>query len=228
MEKKLAFAVDINDLEEAKKVIKEIEHKDIIIKIGYNLFIKGGYGLIDYIKNLGFEIFLDLKLHDIPNTVYNGVLSAKELNIDYLTIHSLGGKEMLEKAYEAKQNSNLKVIAVTILTSHNEEYKTYIKTEYSLKELAFNLAKTAIDIGIDGVVSSAHEVRFLKENINKDFIAVVPGIRFDNNKVDDQQRIATPEEALKNGADIIVVGRPILKAENKNKIIEEIINRMRV
>ncbi len=224
MDKKIALALDVGDIETAKGILKEIEGSKIIIKVGYILFIKGGKDFIKYIKDLGFEVFLDLKLHDIPNTIYNGVSAVRDLDVDYLTIHALGGEEMLKRAVEAKANSNLKLLAVSILTSHGDEYIEYIGSKYTIKELAFKLAKTAVDIGIDGVVSSANEVEFLKDNINKDFIAVVPGIRFENNTNDDQKRVATPEEAVKLGADVLVIGRPILKAKNKLKLIQDIYN----
>ena len=224
MDKKIALALDVGDIETAKGILKEIEGSKIIIKVGYILFIKGGKDFIKYIKDLGFEVFLDLKLHDIPNTIYNGVSAVRDLDVDYLTIHALGGEEMLKRAVEAKADSNLKLLAVSILTSHGDEYIEYIGSKYTIKELAFKLAKTAVDIGIDGVVSSANEVEFLKDNINKDFIAVVPGIRFEKNTNDDQKRVATPEEAVKLGADILVIGRPILKAKNKLKLIQDIYN----
>lgn len=222
MVKKLAFALDVEDIATALSILDEIEER-IIIKVGYILFIKGGKEFIKEIKNRGFEVFLDLKLHDIPNTVYNGVKAACDLNVDYLTIHALGGPQMINYAVKAKENTNLKLLAVTILTSHSEDYTDYLGSTYSLDKLASKLAKTSIDNGIDGIVTSAHEVKILKENINKPFIAVVPGIRPSKEKTDDQTRIATPSEAYKNGADIIVVGRPILKEKDKNKIIKEIL-----
>ena len=223
---KLAFALDIKELETAKSILKEIKEFPIIIKVGYVLFIQGGVHFIDYIKNLGFEVFLDLKLHDIPNTVYNGVVSASKIGVDYLTIHSLGGKEMLLKAVDGKGN-NLKLLAVSILTSHSEDYLKYIGSKYSLDELALKLSKTAVECGIDGIVSSAYEVKKLKKEIDKDFISVVPGIRLDENGKDDQKRIATPKEAILNGADIIVVGRPILKSSDRRNTIQKILNEIK-
>lgn len=222
MEKKLAFALDVETSKDASEILHQIEEKDIIIKIGYSLFIRDGIRLSKLVKDLGFELFVDLKLHDIPNTVFNGVKAALDIGADYLTIHALGGVEMIEKAVQAKGNSNLKILAVTVLTSHSEYYKEYIGTKYNLKEFALMLGSMAVEIGVDGLVSSSHEVRDLKEHIKRDFIAVVPGIRFDSEKKDDQTRISTPEQAIKNGADIIVVGRPILNAKDKNLIIRKI------
>ncbi len=222
---RLALALDVPESQEALKILEDIKGYNIIIKVGYQLFIKEGKPLIQKIKDMGFEIFLDLKLHDIPNTVFNGVKSAISLNVDYLTVHTLGGEEMLKAAAEAKQGSNLKLLGVTILTSHSEEYINYIGSKYTLEELALKLAKTAVDTGIDGIVSSPFEVKKLKEQIGN-FIAVTPGIRLTTSKTDDQTRIATPEFAVSQGADILVVGRPILKAENRKKALEEILNRI--
>lgn len=222
MKKKLAFALDVENPQEAIDILHQIEDRDIIVKIGYSLFIRDGINLSKLIKKLGFELFIDLKLHDIPNTVFNGVKAAIELGADYLTIHSLGGTHMIQKAVEAKGDSNIKLLAVTVLTSHCEDYRDYIGTRYDIKNLAVMLGSVAVDLGVDGLVSSSHEVKDLKQKIGKRFIAVVPGIRFDNDRKDDQVRVATPYEAIKNGADIIVIGRSILKAEDKNSIIRKI------
>lgn len=222
MKKKLAFALDVDSSRQAVDILEEIEDRDIIIKVGYSLFIRDGINLCRVVKDLGFELFLDLKLHDIPNTVYNGVKAAAELGADYLTVHTLGGIDMLKKAVEAKKDTDIKLLGVTVLTSHSEDYMSYIETTLSLQSLAIKLGTAAVELGIDGIVCSSHEVKSLKESINREFIAVVPGIRFDSVSKDDQTRVATPQQAVKNGADIIVVGRPILKAEDKNQIIKQI------
>ncbi len=227
MGKKLAFALDVRDVEQAKKILKEIKGLDIIVKIGYVLFINGGEGLVKYIKDSGFEVFLDLKLHDIPNTVFNGVYAVKRIGVDYLTIHTLGGPEMIKRAIEAKENSELKLLGVTVLTSHGNEYLDYIGTKYSLKQLVLKLARTGVDLGLDGIVCSPEEVKELKKNIKKPFLAVVPGIRIEGGESDDQTRIATPEKAINQGADIIVVGRPILRSDNKKEFIQNILSKIK-
>ncbi len=221
MEPRLALALDVEDPKEAYNILEQLRDEKIIIKIGYLLFIREGSNLVKKIKNMGFGLFLDLKLHDIPNTVYNGVRSAVDIGVDYLTLHTLGGKEMMEKAVDAKRGSDLKLLGVTILTSHNEDYLKYLGTKYSLGQFVLKLAKTAVDLGIDGIVSSPFEVRKLKEEIERDFISVTPGIRFSKTD-DDQKRVATPEFAVKEGADILVIGRPVLKAKNKKELIKEI------
>ncbi len=221
MKPQLALALDVKNSKEAFDILNQIEGERLIIKIGYQLFIKEGSAFVKKVKDMGFRIFLDLKLHDIPNTVYNGVKSAVEIGADYLTIHTLGGKEMMEKAVEAKRGSDMKLLGVTILTSHSEDYLKYLGTRYSLDQLALKLAKTAVSLGVDGIVSSPFEVRKFKEEIEIDFISVTPGIRFSKTD-DDQKRAATPEFAVKEGADILVIGRPIIKAENKKELIKEI------
>ncbi len=227
MEKKLAFALDVKNLNEAYDILKEIEGLDIIIKIGYVLFIQGGAEFIKKIKDSGFEVFLDLKLHDIPNTVFNGIFAAKRIGVDYLTIHTLGGVDMIKKAVEAKKNSNLKLLGVTILTSHGNDYIEYIGTKYSIDELALKLAKAGIENGLDGIVCSAEEVKKIKENINKNFLAVVPGIRLNGGESDDQTRVSTPRKAIQSGADILVIGRPILRSKNKKETINQILSEIR-
>ncbi|MEJ5173029.1 MAG: orotidine-5'-phosphate decarboxylase [Hydrogenothermaceae bacterium] len=227
MDKKIALALDVESSKEALDILNEIKDKDIVVKVGYSLFIRYGITLIEDIKKLGYPIFLDLKLHDIPNTVYNGVKAAVNLGVDYLTIHALGGVDMLAKAVEAKDSSDLKLLAVTILTSHGDDYPKFLGSNLSIEELALKFAKTAIDVGIDGIVCSSHEVKNLKSSINKEFIAVVPGIRLTSDKSDDQTRIATPKDAVKEGADILVIGRPILKANNKNEVVKQIKESMR-
>ena len=223
MNKKLAFALDVSDIKQAQKIVDEISGLDIIIKVGYVLFVKGGNSFIKELKNKGFEVFLDLKLHDIPNTVFNGVSAVRDLGVDYLTLHTLGGPEMIKKAIEAKGDSNLKLLGVTILTSHDKEYIEYIGSKYTIDQLALKLAKTGIEEGLDGIVCSANEVKKIKNEIKKQFLAVVPGIRTEGGESDDQSRVATPKSAIRSGADILVIGRPILRAENKRKFIQEIL-----
>ncbi len=224
--KKLGIALDFTDIEDAERFLYNLEDRDVVIKIGYSLFVKYGKDITDFIKSRGFELFLDLKLHDIPNTVYNGVKGAIYTGADYLTVHTLGGLEMIKKAVEAKKGSNLKLLGVTLLTSHDEDYLEFIGSKYSVEEFVLKLAKMAVEAGIDGIVSSAHEAKVLKEKIKKPFLSVTPGIRLEEDKADDQKRVATPQQAISYGADILIVGRPILKADNPNMIIKKIKEKM--
>jgi orotidine-5'-phosphate decarboxylase len=172
--KKLALALDVNDINQALGIVDEIQDK-IVIKIGYNLFIKGGINFVKQVKDRGFEIFLDLKLHDVPNNVYNGVKAVSEISVNYLTIHSLGGQEMIRQAVKAKAGTDLKILAVTILTSHDENYPKLLDSSLSVPDLAYRLADMAISNGSDGVVCSSHEVKFLKEHIQKPFFCSCSG-----------------------------------------------------
>lgn len=226
MDRKLVLALDVESPEEGLRILDKIHDRDLIIKVGYTLFIRDGINIVKQIRERGYPVFLDLKLHDIPNTVYNGVKAALDLGVDYLTLHALGGKEMLEAACLAKEGAGLKLLAVTILTSHSLEYPSFLESRLTVPQLALKLADMAIQVGIDGIVCSPHEVRKMKESIKKPFISVVPGIRLESEKTDDQTRIATPENAIRDGADMIVVGRPILKAEDKNYMIRKIKERI--
>jgi len=222
MKPKLCLALDA-DLEKVEKLLIALKGYPLIYKIGYKLFLPYGPSVVNKVKELAEakEIFLDLKLHDIPNTVRNGVEAVSKMGIQYLTLHALGGPEMLKAAAEVKGQS--KLLGVTLLTSHGEEFLKLLETQLSQKELVLRLATLAVESGCDGVVCSAHEVGFLKREIKKPFIAVVPGIRLKRTVNDDQKRVASPEEALENGADILVIGRPVLNAENPVKFIEELL-----
>jgi orotidine-5'-phosphate decarboxylase len=222
---KLCVALD-TEREKALNLAKELKDFPIILKVGYKLFIPYGVDIVKELKKVApnLELFLDLKLHDIPNTVRNGVIGANQLGVNYLTIHSLGGKEMIEKAAEVK--GNLKLLGVTLLTSHDEGYLNFLGIKIPKEEFVLKLAQMATSAGCDGLVCSAEEVKFLKENLNRDFIAVVPGIRLEKIEGDDQKRVATPEEAIERGADIIVVGRPVVNAEKPIEVVEEILKRI--
>ena len=221
----LCIALD-TEREKAINLARELKSYPVILKVGYKLFIPHGVGIIEDLKreNPKAKLFLDLKLHDIPNTVRNGVLGANQLGVNYLTIHSLGGEEMIKKAAEVK--GNVKLLGVTLLTSHDEGYLRFLGIDTPKEEFVLKLADMATSAGCDGLVCSAEEVEFLKKNLKRDFIAVVPGIRLEKIEGDDQKRVATPEEAVERGADIIVVGRPILRAENPIKVVEEILKRI--
>lgn len=221
--RRLCVALDTH-LEQALRLVELLKGYPLIYKIGYKLFVSNGVEVIRKVRDIdpSAELFLDLKLHDIPNSVRNGVISATNLGVDYLTLHTLGGSEMIKRASEVK--GTLKLLGVTLLTSHGEEYLKELGISLSKEELILKLAQIGLKNGCDGLVCSAHEVAYLKEILGN-FIAVVPGIRPYKVEGDDQRRIALPEEAVERGADIIVVGRPILKADEPRKVIEDILKR---
>ncbi len=220
---KLCIALDTN-LQQAKDLVRSLRGYPLLFKVGYKLFICHHRAITDYIKEEGFELFLDLKLHDIPNTVKEGVLSAKELGADYLTIHISAGKSALRSAVEVK--GKLKLLGVTLLTSLDDEDIQDIGLCRDREEQVFHLTELALREGFDGIVCSGRELSYLKEKASKPFIAVVPGVRLEGDPVEDQKRVVSLEEALSAGADIIVMGRSILRAENPVKKVEEILLRM--
>ena len=219
---KLCIALD-TEREKALKLVEELKDYPLIYKVGYKLFVPYGPKILSFIKRIApkAELFLDLKLHDIPNTVRNGVLEAQKLGVNYLTLHTLGGKEMLKKASEVK--GNIKLLGVTLLTSHDEGYLKELGINTPKEEFVLKLARTGLENGCDGLVCSAQEVAFLKEKLGP-FLAVVPGIRPQGVERDDQKRVATPKEALQRGADILVVGRPIVNASNPKEVVEDILH----
>ena len=211
-EKKLIIALDFASLDDVKNIVKDIDPDQSMVKVGLQLYVSEGRKVLDYLSEKGFEIFLDLKLHDIPNTVRKTIKEISNFNVSMTTIHLQGGRDMIEASLESSLRT--KIIGVSILTSLNETdmyeiYGSHFNDQFSR---AINLAEIT---NIDGVVCSPKELIQLKD-LNK--IKVVPGIR---NKVanDDQKRTMTASEAYKNGADFIVVGRPITKADNIKEAI---------
>ncbi len=217
---KLCIALDTN-LPQALELIKALRGYPLIFKVGYKLFISHHRAITDRVKENNFELFLDLKLHDIPNTVKEGVLSAKDLGADYLTIHISSGEEALRQAVAVK--GRVKLLGVSLLTSLSEEDLKSMGVCLSKEQYVLSLAKRAVELGVDGVVCSGQEVKRLKEGIEKSFMAVVPGIRLEGDPIEDQKRVVDIEGALQSGADILVMGRSILRAQNPVKRMEEIL-----
>jgi len=206
--KKTILALDVYDIEKAQKLISDTKEFIDIYKVGPVLFLQAGKEIIKILKDNGKEIFLDLKFHDIPATVKRSVESAKELGVYSLTVHSSGGEEMLKAA--ASVPDRPKIWAVTVLTSQT-----------TMPEEVIKRALLAKSCGIDGVIASPLEITAIKKECGKEFNVVTPGIR-PAKADDDQKRVATPEEAIKNGADFIVVGRPILEAANPKEAAKRI------
>jgi len=215
---KLCIALD-TDYHTASELIKALKNKQVVFKVGYKLFISYHRRITDLIKEEGFELFLDLKLHDIPNTVKNGVISARELGADYLTIHVSSGPEALKQAVEVAEN--IKLLGVTLLTSLEEEQLKGLGICLSKEDYVVKLSSLALDCGIKGLVCSGKELPLLKSKF--DFFAVVPGVRLEGDPAEDQRRVVSLQEAIKHGADIIVLGRSVLKAEDPLKKIEDVL-----
>ncbi len=220
---KLCIALDTN-LQQAKDLLRSLRGYPLVFKVGYKLFICHHRTITDSVKEEGFELFLDLKLHDIPNTVKEGVLSAKDLGADYLTVHASAGRNALRSAVEVK--GKIKLLGVTLLTSLGEEDLEDIGLCRSREEQVLKLAGLALEEGFDGIVCSGMELSYIRQGLQKPFLAVVPGVRLEGEPADDQKRVVSLEEALRAGADMVVMGRSILRAENPVKKVEEILLRL--
>ena len=226
---RLCVALDL-EWERAIRIVRDLydffENYPLIMKVGHRIYLeRGGDAVRELKEEFPYEVFLDLKLHDIPSVVGKAVEMINEIGADYTTIHLLGGEEMIEEA--VKRKGNVKLLGVSILTSHGEEYRDYLKSGFeTLRDLVLHLAKTGVEKGIDGVVCSGEEVEFLKKNIGEDFIAVVPGVRIKKEKSQDQRRVLTPAEAVKRGADILVIGREITESKNPVYVVERALKLM--
>lgn len=221
--KQVIVALDFDSFEEASTVVKSLNPEVFRLKIGKQLYADEGPKILDKFNKQGFDIFLDLKLHDIPNTVYRALKILLNEDIWMTNIHLLGGDEMIQAAKEAKKqtNSNAILIGVTVLTSLDEKNIRNLGFNIKTSELVRILSMIAKQNKIDGVVCSALEVPEIKENLGKDFITVTPGIRIQHEN-NDQSRVATIEEARKNGSDYIVLGREITSSKNISKMVKKV------
>ncbi|PXY93361.1 orotidine-5'-phosphate decarboxylase [Gilliamella apis] len=227
MSSPIIVAVDFSDTKSAWNFIDKVEPKDCRLKIGKELFTHAGPDFIKQIKQKGFDIFLDLKFHDIPNTVAKAVAAAAELGVWMTNVHASGGIRMMEAAKDALypygKDAPL-LIAVTVLTSMESSDLKEIGIEVSPLEQATRLALLAKNCGLDGVVCSAKEVQSFRTRLGSDFKLVTPGIRPAGSTPDDQRRIMTPQRAQAAGADYLVIGRPITQAEDPSKALQTILS----
>ncbi len=205
----LIVALDVPTVDAAKSLIDQLQSTVDIFKIGSQIFTATGPAICHYAEAKGKRIFLDLKFHDIPNTVASAVKAAVSLNVFMMTVHTVGGKEMLEAASKAarEQAHDLGVtrpfiVGVTVLTSTAQDSNT--------KDVVLERARLAKECGLDGVVASVEEAAAIRAALGKDFIIVTPGIRPADASKDDQKRVATPAVAIKSGSNFLVVGRPIV------------------
>lgn len=227
---KLILALDLPDRESALKILDGLRGKLEWVKIGLQMYLKYGANFVREVSGMGFKIFLDLKLFDIPNTVASAVESVSVLPVSMLTIHASGGREMMRRAVEsaAERNPELLILGVTVVTSFDADSLAETGVELEPEWQVEKLAKLAVDSGLKGLVCSPLEIEGLRSILPEDTVLVTPGIRPSGSSADEQKRIMTPADAARAGSDFIVVGRPILKAENPafavSKILEEIAN----
>ena len=209
---RIIVAIDTYDLQEANVILDQLDPDLCKIKIGSVVFNSLGKLFLKEVSSRGFKIFLDLKLHDIPNTVYEAILGFHDCAIDMLTVHLSGGEEMLKKAMLAGKSINAKVIGVSILTSL-EESDTLSLFDNTLDHQIRNLFEIAVKANLDGVVCSPHELEMSNTILNSDSIKITPGIR-DIKVEDDQARTMNAKEAIEQGATFLVIGRPITQAQD--------------
>ena len=209
---RLAVALDFGNRDDAVRNAAALHDHVDVAKVGLELFISAGPRLVEELVGTGWEVFLDLKLHDIPATVAGAVRSARRLGVEFMTLHTAGGRGMMEAAVAARSNGTPRLLGVTLLTSLDGEHIGEIGYQGSTGENVARLANLAHEAGCDGVVSSPHEVGTIKAVHGEDFLVICPGIRPAGASIDDQARVATASEAIKAGADILVLGRPIIKA----------------
>ena len=209
---RIIVAIDTYDLQEANVILDQLDSNLCKIKIGSVVFNSLGKSFLKEVSSRGFKIFLDLKLHDIPNTVHEAILGFHDCSIDMLTVHLSGGEEMLRKAMLAGKSINAKVIGVSILTSL-EESDTLSLFDNKLDHQIRNLFEIAVKANLDGVVCSPHELEMSNTILNSDSIKITPGIR-DIKVEDDQARTMNAKEAIEQGATFLVIGRPITQAQD--------------
>ncbi|MCA0892198.1 orotidine-5'-phosphate decarboxylase [Microbulbifer agarilyticus] len=223
-------ALDYDNAEDALAMAGRLDPATCRVKVGKELFTIAGPDLVRKLVASGFEVFLDLKFHDIPNTVAAAVRAAANLGVWMVNVHASGGERMMRAAREALEPLGAKrplLIGVTVLTSTAEEELAPVGVTRGLNEQVVALAKLAKESGLDGVVCSAREASALKAECGRDFALVTPGIRPAGSAADDQRRIVTPVDAVKGGSDYLVIGRPITGAENPAEALGVIVEDLR-
>lgn len=221
---KIIVALDYADAKSALKLVEQLDPTLCRLKVGKELFTAEGPQFVTQLVRANFGVFLDLKFHDIPNTVAKACAAASDLGVWMLNVHASGGLEMMQAAREAVNHSESKplLIAVTVLTSMNQAALNQIGVPVDLTQHVLNLATLTKRANLDGVVCSALEATMLRTQIGPEFCLVTPGIRPANANQDDQSRVVTPADALKNGAHYLVIGRPITQAENPLNALQAI------
>ena len=221
---RIIVALDYPASAPALELVARLDPALCRLKVGKELFTTSGPQLLEQIMHRGFEVFLDLKFHDIPNTTAQACKAAAALGVWMVNVHALGGRRMMEAARDAVAQSaqRPKLIAVTVLTSMSGEDLSELGIAASPADLVLRLAALARDSGLDGVVCSAHEAALLRQSCGNDFCLVTPGIRPADAAADDQSRVMTPLAALNNGASYLVIGRPITRAPDPLQALLEI------
>lgn len=221
---KIIVAADVPSFSQAEKLVLQLDPSLCRLKVGKELFTAEGMRVVDMMHANGFSVFLDLKFHDIPNTVAAAVAVAARAGVWMVNVHASGGKAMMVAAKQAVENEGGKtqLIAVTVLTSAGQSELQQIGVTRSVEEQVLSLARLAQSSGLSGVVCSAQEAPLLRQHLGEDFVLVTPGIRPVGSDKGDQNRIVTPKQALENGSSYLVIGRPITQAQDPSKALKEI------
>ena len=227
---KIIVALDVNTIKEVERLLGILSPHVNIFKVGMELFYSCGTKAIDVIKKYDKDIFLDLKFHDIPNTVKNSAKVAARLGVTIFNVHASGGRDMMRAALEGAEEGSERlgqdrprILGVTVLTSMDKESLHQVGINKAPEEQVLNLARLVKDSGLDGVVVSPKETAKVRKAFGDDFLIVTPGVRPEGNQKQDQKRVATPKEAIDAGADYIVIGRPITKAKDPVKTLQDIL-----
>ncbi len=225
MDSKVIVALDYANAKDALALVDQLDPNLCKLKVGKELFTAAGPQVVEALVAKNFKVFLDLKFHDIPNTVGKACEAAANLGVWMLNVHASGGLEMMQTAKQAVDKSPNRplLIAVTVLTSMNKAQFSLIGIRGTLENHVIRLAELTQQAGLDGVVCSAGEAPKLRKKLGANFCLVTPGIRPENASFDDQKRVASPRTALSRGASYLVIGRPITQAENPIKVLEAIV-----
>jgi orotidine-5'-phosphate decarboxylase len=227
--RRIIFALDVENRADAERWVTLLTGQVGMFKVGKQLFTSSGPDIVRLIRERGGEVFLDLKYHDIPNTVAMATLEAARLGVQLVNMHALGGFEMMATTRqtlerESRGKERPKLLAVTILTSSTEETLRGVGIDLPVREMVVKLSRLARSAGIDGVVASPLEVPLIREACGKEFLIVTPGVRPSSVAVDDQKRVMTPAEAVRAGADYLVIGRPIAASADPIAACEAIVD----
>lgn len=221
----IIVALDAKSQYDALTIAEQLDPALCRVKVGKELFTHEGPSVVKALHDKGFEVFLDLKFHDIPNTTAQAVCAAADLGVWMVNVHASGGRKMMETCVERLQagNYNTQLIAVTVLTSMGRDDLKDIGLDVEPFEQVKRLAKLTQESGLDGVVCSAQEAKMLRETLGQQFALVTPGIRPEGSEADDQKRIVTPKQAMLDGSTHLVIGRPITKSENPRQMLKDIL-----
>jgi orotidine-5'-phosphate decarboxylase len=223
---KIIVALDVATKEKALALVEQLRHSISFFKIGLQLYTAEGPEIVSSVLSTGARVWLDLKLHDIPNTVARAVESASNLGAHMLTIHLSGGSDMIRAATAARGN-DMTILGVTVLTSATEETLREIGVAGKVDDQVLRLANLGVAAGIDGVVASPHEIKKLRAEFDDKIKIVVPGIRPSGSESTDQKRVMTAREAIDAGADYLVIGRPIISPSNPREAVAKILDELR-